>query len=168
MPEFQTPVLFLGAALALNPTLGIAAGCTVHITALALGLSVLLAAVPLAYDAVRWVGGAYLIALGTRALLRPAGLGGGGAVPAAPLGRVFRQGVVTNLLNPKVALFFLAFIPQFVDPARGRPAAQIVALGLLFDTSGTLVNLGVAVLASRVTGGVFVGLGLRLAVAGRH
>jgi threonine/homoserine/homoserine lactone efflux protein len=95
-------------------------------------------------------------------------LGGGAAVPAAPLGRVFRQGVVTNLLNPKVALFFLAFIPQFVDPARGRPAAQIVALGLLFDTSGTLVNLGVAVLASRVTGGVFVGLGLRLAVAGRH
>jgi threonine/homoserine/homoserine lactone efflux protein len=208
MPEFQTLVLFLGAALALNLTpgpdmlyvaargggegrtsgivsaLGIAAGCTVHITALALGLSVLLAAVPLAYDAVRWVGGAYLIALGTRALLRPAGLGGG-AVPAAPLGRVFRQGVVTNLLNPKVALFFLAFIPQFVDPARGRPAAQIVALGLLFNTSGTLVNLGVAVLASRatgwlrrrdrearllqrVTGGVFVGLGLRLAVAGRH
>jgi threonine/homoserine/homoserine lactone efflux protein len=209
MPEFQTLVLFLGAALALNLTpgpdmlyvaargsgegrisgivsaLGIAAGCTVHIAALALGLSALLAAVPLAYDLVRWAGGAYLIALGTRALLQPAGLRGGGTVALAPLGRVFRQGVITNVLNPKVALFFLAFIPQFVDPARSSPAGQIVVLGLLFNTSGTLVNLGVAVLASRatgwlrrrdrearllqrVTGGVFIALGLRLAAAGRR
>jgi len=209
VPEFQTLVLFLAAALALTLTpgpdmlyvaargsgegrtsgivsaLGIAAGCMVHITALALGLSALLAAVPLAYEVVRWGGAAYLIALGTRALLRPAGLGAGGAVPVAPLGRVFRQGMITNVLNPKVALFFLAFIPQFVNPAQGSPAVQIVSLGVLFNTSGTLVNLAVAVLASRATGwlrrrdrearllqrvagGVFVALGIRLAVAGRR
>ena len=102
-----------------------------------------------------------------------------------PLRTIFAQGFLTNALNPKVALFFLAFLPQFVDPARGSPAGQIVALGMLFNTSGTLVNLGVAVLASRatgwlrrrdaqtrmlqrVTGAVFVGLGLRLAAMGRR
>ena len=103
---------------------------------------------------------------------------------------IFRQGVVTNVLNPKVALFFLAFLPQFVDPARGHAALQVIALGLLFDTTGTLVNLGVAVASSRaterlrtksvavldirspllerVTGGIFIALGLRLAYMARR
>ena len=98
---------------------------------------------------------------------------------------MFTQGVVTNVLNPKVALFFLAFLPQFVDPARGNPVTQIVFLGLVFDLTGTLVNLGVAVGASRaasrlrqasrageilqkLTGALFVGLGLRLAFAGNR
>src|SRR5215217_5961460 len=117
--------------------LGIGAGTLVHVAALALGLSALLTAVPLAYDVVRWAGAAYLTWLGVRAI-RDARRGTTAReVPPAPLSVVFRQGVVTNVLNPKVALFFLAFLPQFVDPARGNPALQVVALGLLFDTTGT-------------------------------
>ena len=92
---------------------------------------------------------------------------------------------MTNVLNPKVALFFLAFLPQFVDPARGSAALQVLALGLLFNTTGTLVNLAVALGASgaasrlrrsgraarvleRATGVLFIGLGVRLALAGRR
>jgi threonine/homoserine/homoserine lactone efflux protein len=184
--------------------LGIGAGTLVHITALALGLSALLAAVPLAYDAVRYAGAAYLVYHGARALL--ARRGEGASVADAPssgaprateppppgrLAALFRQGVVTNVLNPKVALFFLAFLPQFVDPARGSAVAQTVFLGLLFDCSGTIVNVAVAIFASgarrrwlgaagggggggggrvlqRVTGAIFVALGVRLALAGRR
>jgi threonine/homoserine/homoserine lactone efflux protein len=203
MPDFHSLLLFVTAGLALNLTpgpdmlyvaarstgegrragivsaLGIGAGTLVHIAALALGLSALLTAVPAAYDAVRYVGAAYLLWLGARALLRP-GSTAATTVAPAPLGVVFRQGVVTNVLNPKVALFFLAFLPQFVDPARGDPVAQTIALGLLFDVQGTVVNVLVALAASRlarrlrseragralrrVTGGVFVLLGVRLAV----
>lgn len=93
--------------------------------------------------------------------------------------------MITNVLNPKVALFFLAFLPQFVDPARGSAAAQIVVLGLIFDTSGTIVNTVVALGASRAaermrgdsrvggilrkfTGVIFIGLGIRIAFATRH
>jgi threonine/homoserine/homoserine lactone efflux protein len=165
--------------------LGIGAGTFVHIAALALGLSALLAAVPPLYDAVRLAGAAYLAWLGIRALLRPAPTDAEDEPPPpASLGAIFRQGVVTNVLNPKVALFFLAFLPQFVDPARGSAAAQIVALGLLFDTSGTIVNVLVALAASRaggalrrgraarvlhrVTGGVFLLLGARLALETRR
>jgi len=205
MPDIHSLALFMAAGLALNLTpgpdmlyvaargaaegrgagvasaLGIAAGTLVHIALVALGLATVLAAVPIAYTAVRLAGAAYLIYLGMRALVRPTGL----ADPAlAPASRwlVFRQGVVTNVLNPKVALFFLAFLPQFVDPTRGSVAAQVLALGLLFNASGTLVNLGVALGASRVatrlrasgragllleraTGVLFVALGVRLVLA---
>jgi threonine/homoserine/homoserine lactone efflux protein len=208
MPDASTLLLFMTAALALNVTpgpdmlyvatrsssegrtagvvsaLGIAAGTLVHIAALALGLSALLAAVPMAYDVVRYAGAAYLLYLGGRALLRPAAVGGSGELRPASLAAVFRQGMVTNVLNPKVALFFLAFLPQFVDPARGSTVLQIVLLGLLFNTSGTVVNVLVALGASRAgawlrrgrggqalqraTGVMFVALGLRLALAGRR
>ncbi|MBV9879656.1 MAG: LysE family translocator [Gemmatirosa sp.] len=207
MFELRTLLLFLAAGLALNVTpgpdmlyvaarstgegrragivsaLGIGAGTLVHIAALALGLSALLRTVPAAYDAVRYAGAAYLVWLGLRALLRRGARRDAAAVPPASLGRIFRQGVVTNVLNPKVALFFLAFLPQFVDPSRGSAVAQTVALGLLFDTTGTIVNVLVALAASRaaaflkrgragdvlerVTGGVFVLLGMRLAFARR-
>lgn len=208
MPPLHSLLLFLAAGLALNVTpgpdmlyvaarsasegrpagvasaFGIAAGTLVHIALVAGGLAALLAAVPVAYTAVRLAGAAYLVYLGLRALLRPAGLTERALAPASRWA-VFRQGVVTNVLNPKVALFFLAFLPQFVDPARGSPALQVLALGLLFNTSGTLVNLAVALGASgasarlrrsdraarvmeRATGALFVGLGVRLAVAGRR
>lgn len=208
MPDLHSLLLFLAAGLALNFTpgpdmlyvaargasegraagivsaLGIGAGTLVHITLVALGLAALLAAVPVAYLVVRIGGAIYLIYLGVRALRSQTALALQHIEPA-PLPTVFRQGVITNVLNPKVALFFLAFLPQFVDPSRGNPALQVVALGLLFDTTGTLVNLGVALGSSRaaaslrgsgrtaavlhkVTGILFIGLGLRLAFASRR
>ena len=208
MPDLHSLLLFLAAGLALNFTpgpdmlyvaarsasegrgagivsaLGIGAGTLVHIALVAGGLAALLAAVPVAYTVVRLCGAAYLVWLGIRAFRKPSGVAERTLEPATPW-VVFRQGVVTNVLNPKVALFFLAFLPQFVDPARGSAALQVLALGLLFDTTGTLVNLGVALGASgaaarlrqsgraarvleRVTGVLFIGLGVRLAVAGRR
>ena len=162
--------------------LGIGAGTLVHVAALTLGLAALLAAVPLAYDALRIAGAVYLVAIGTQLLLRPRRAAAAAALPPSPLGTVFAQAVLTNVLNPKVALFFLAFLPQFVDPSAGPAAAQIVVLGLLFDVQGTVVNVAVALLASgttrrlranagavsllqRLTGAIFVALGARLAVA---
>ena len=167
--------------------LGIAVGSLVHMTAVAVGLSQLLLAVPLAYDVVRWAGAAYLIWLGVRALSGRGAAAEGPRVERATRAAVFRQGVITNVLNPKVALFFLAFLPQFVDARRGSVAAQLVVLGLLFNLSGTTVNVLVALLASRaaawsrgrddrgpgvwslrrLSGAVFVGLGIRLAFLGR-
>ena len=208
MPDTHSLLLFLAAGLALNFTpgpdmlyvaargasegtaagivsaLGIGAGTLVHITLVSLGLAALLAAVPLAYAVVRIGGAAYLIYLGVRALRSKSSLTLQHVEPA-PLRTIFRQGVITNVLNPKVALFFLAFLPQFVDPSRGNPALQVVALGLLFDTTGTIVNLGVALGSSRaaaslrrntragdvlqkITGALFIGLGVRLAIAGRR
>jgi threonine/homoserine/homoserine lactone efflux protein len=205
MPAPATLALFMAAALALNLTpgpdmlyvtarsvsdgrragivaaFGIGAGTLVHITALALGLAALLAAVPLAYDALRIAGALYLMVVGVQLLLRPRGASAAAALPPASLATIFAQAVLTNVLNPKVALFFLAFLPQFVDPAAGPAVAQIVVLGLLFDVQGTLVNIAVALLASgttrrlranaggvsllrRLTGAIFVALGARLAV----
>lgn len=208
LPDTNTLLLFMAAALALNVTpgpdmlyvvarsvgegraagiisaLGIAAGSLVHTLAVALGLAGLLRAVPLAFEIVKWVGAAYLIWLGIRTL-RTRGSVGQMTVTSASMRTVFAQGMLTNLLNPKVALFFLAFLPQFVDPERGPVALQIISLGLLFNTSGTLVNILVAILASgagawsrrqfgesvllrRVTGVLFIGLGVRLALLERR
>ena len=204
MFDAQTLVLFLTATLALNLTpgpdmlyviarsaaegrkagivsaLGIAAGTIVHTAAVALGIVSLLATVPLAFQIVKYAGAAYLIYLGVRTL-RSGSAMTAPVIERARLGAIFRQGVITNVLNPKVALFFLAFLPQFVDPAQGPVAVQIILLGLLFNISGTLVNIVVALLASRagqwsrsrlgtpramrwLTGGIFLGLGARLAL----
>jgi threonine/homoserine/homoserine lactone efflux protein len=207
MPGLHSLLLFLAAGLALNLTpgpdmlyvaargagegraagiasaLGIGVGTLVHIALVAAGLAALLAAVPVAYLALRLGGAAYLVYLGVRALRASPHADQAATLAPAPLAVIFRQGVVTNVLNPKVALFFLAFLPQFVDPSRGAPALQVVALGLLFDVSGTLVNLAVALGSSRVaarlrsgesgrviqrvTGGVFIALGARLAYGAR-
>jgi threonine/homoserine/homoserine lactone efflux protein len=209
MPTPSNLLLFLGATLALNFTpgpdmlyvfargasegrragiasvLGIAGGTVFHTMAVVLGLSSLLFAVPFAYDVVRLGGAAYLVYLGLRSLLRPSVPTADTAIEPASLWTVFRQGVVTNVLNPKVALFFLAFLPQFVDPSRGGVPAQLLLLGVIFNVSGTLVNLTVALLASRagswgrsrmgggarvqrLSGAVFLGLGVRLAVQQRQ
>src|SRR5438094_9019007 len=104
---------------------GIGTGTLVHIAALALGLAALLAAVPLAYDALRIAGAVYLVVIGTQLLLRPRAASTAVALPPSPLGTVFGQAVLTNVLNPKVALFFLAFLPQFVDAAAGPAVAHI-------------------------------------------
>jgi threonine/homoserine/homoserine lactone efflux protein len=174
-----------GRAAGVVSALGISVGLLFHVAALALGLAALLAAVPIAYDIIRIVGAVYLLILGLGLLLRPQRGSDVASLPRARLRIIFAQGVVTNVLNPKVALFFLAFLPQFVDLTAGPPVPQIVFLGLLFNVQGTLVNLAVALLASRttiwlrssehrisllrrLTGAVFVGLGARLAISGNR
>ncbi len=202
MPTLPSLALFLAAGLALNITpgpdmlyvaargasegrsagiasaLGIGAGTLVHIALVAGGLAAVLAAVPVVYLVIRLGGAAYLVYLGVRAFFAPPAASATALAPAS-LATIFRQGVITNVLNPKVALFFLAFLPQFVDPTRGNPVVQVIVLGLLFNLSGTLVNLAVAVgssraaarlrtpgrLLQRVTGTIFIGLGVRLAVS---
>ncbi|BDG09834.1 LysE family translocator [Anaeromyxobacter paludicola] len=167
---------------------GVGAGCAVHTFAAATGLSALLVSSATAFTAVKWAGAAYLVYLGGKALLAPAALAAtpapGARAEAGPAERVFRRAVVTNVLNPKVAIFFLAFVPQFVDPARGRIWLQFLVLGLSFCVTGTLVNAVVGVAAGkvrrtmdarprvaraldRITGAVFLGLGLRLVFAPR-
>ena len=171
-----------GRAAGVLSAFGIAAGTLVHIAALALGLAALLAAVPLAYDVVRIAGAIYLLAIGIQLIVRPRPASEVAVLPRSRLRVIFMQAVITNVLNPKVALFFLAFLPQFVDAQAGPPVPQILLLGLLFNVQGTLVNVAVALLASRgtswlraserraaalqrMTGALFVALGARLAVA---
>ena len=160
---------------------GIAIGTVCHTLAAALGLSAILATSPLAFSIVKLLGAAYLVFLGLRLILtRPVGEGvAARAAPATPRA-VLRQGVLTNLLNPKVALFFLAFLPQFVDPASGSRILAFIVLGAIFITTGFLWCLVLAAAAARlqafflrnpnfksvidrVVGGLFVALGARLA-----
>ena len=173
-----------GRAVGVASALGIAAGSVVHTMAAALGLSVLLATSPLAFDVVRWAGAAYLVFLGVRMLLAKAsaisetGARGRGAAAA------FRQGMITNVLNPKVALFFLAFLPQFIAPAAAHAKLGFVVLGLSFVATGLCWCLVLALAGAaigtwlrtrprfgawldRICGAVFVGLGVRLALLQR-
>ncbi len=134
--------------------LGIGAGTLVHMFVTAVGLSAILLSSPIAYELIRYVGAAYLAYLGIRMLLAKASNEADEKKSASTnndlnLRRVFRQGATTNILNPKVALFFLAFLPQFVDQSKGSVPVQIILFGLLFDTSGTSVNIIVAALAGR-------------------
>ena len=200
MPDPSRLALFVGAALLLlvvpGPSVlyvvtqsvshgrragiasvaGITTGTLVHIVAATVGLSALLVSSAIAFDVVKYRGAAYLIVVGIRRLVgwerEPEPWSG----PPRNLGRLYRQGIVDNTLNPKTALFFLAFLPQFVDPARGAAWAQILALGLLFAALGFLSDgtwalvagtLGERLRHSRrfpsvqryVSGSVFVGLG---------
>lgn len=166
--------------------LGISVGSVFHTCAAALGLSAFLATSAWAFTAVKLAGAAYLIFLGVRALLErthdlslPAHFKRKGAAAA------FRQGILTNILNPKVALFFLAFLPQFIDSAAPSKTLAFLILGLTFVTTGTawcLIlawfssafsarlrgNATVAALLNRAVGSLFIFLGLRLAVAARR
>lgn len=181
---------------------GIGLGNAVHAAATSLGLAALLASSPLAFTAVRWAGGAYLVVLGVRRLLRREGAEGlagqagqagpvsggegrtaeAGPVPAPARG-VLRQAFMVALLNPKTALFFLAFLPQFADPRAGSLPAQLLLLGAIFIAVAVATDSIYAVAADGlgrflrrhpgfaagerwVTGGIFVGLGLLAALAG--
>lgn len=132
--------------------LGIGAGLIIHTFAAALGLSAILAASATAFGIVKWVGAAYLVYLGVLLFLsRPAHHQQTPVLPAATLRTVFFQGLLTNVLNPKVALFFLAFLPQFIEPATPDKTAAFLFLGLIFNVNGTLWNLFVAWSAARVS-----------------
>ena len=131
--------------------LGIGAGLFVHTFAAAIGLSALLAASATAFTVVKWMGAAYLVYVGVSLLLtRPIIQQPAPTVHAATLRTVFLQGFLTNVLNPKVALFFLAFLPQFVDPGVSKKAVAFLFLGSVFIFNGTLWNLFVAWSAARV------------------
>jgi threonine/homoserine/homoserine lactone efflux protein len=168
--------------------LGIGAGTLVHICAAALGLSAILAASASAFTAVKIIGAAYLLYVGI-SLIRSAG--GPQSSPGAAVGRraslriIFAQGFLTNVLNPKVALFFLAFLPQFVAADASSKPLAFLFLGAIFDFNGTLWNLFVAWSAARLSmrlgpsaafkrwfnrcvGSVFVFIGIRLALANEH
>ena len=209
MPTIETIILFMAAALALNVTpgpsilyvmsrsvgqgrtaglvsaLGLGTGSLIHAGAAALGLSVILAYSPLAYTVVKYLGAGYLVYLGVRILLVRDRQLRTAVLAHVSLTRVFWQGVVTELLNPKIVLFFMSFLPQFVDPARGSVAGQTLFLGLLFHVTGVPINMLVAVVGGAIAswlsqnpvfarvrnglaGAVLIGLGVRLALSERR
>jgi len=213
MPELHSLLLFIAAGLLLNLTpgpdvlyivtralrsgsragivagLGITAGCFVHITAAAVGVSALMAASTTLFAVLKWMGAAYLLWVGVRMLLSrpsknepaPATAGTDPAGPAS-MKSVFLGGFWTNVLNPKVALFFLAFVPQFIAPEAANKPLVFFLLGALFNFNGIFVNLAWAMLAGwtarrvgavqrgmhwleRGAGALFVGFGIKLALS---
>lgn len=173
-----------GRPAALVSAAGVCSGVLVHTAFAAVGLSAILARSAVAFSVVKYAGAAYLVYLGVRTILDKEGFAAPGRAERARLSVVFRQGVLSNVLNPKVALFFLAFLPQFVDPRAGSAGLQMLAFGVAFYLMGLAVMAVVALcsgalgewLRSRrsfagalrwLTGGVLVGLGLRLAVPER-
>jgi len=200
----ETLLVFVPAALALNLTpgndmlfclgqgmrsgpragiaasFGIAAGVLIHTIAAAAGLAALLATHPGAFEIIRWAGVAYLVWLAVQAFLGPSPLLAPATGRRSTALRAFREAVVVSLLNPKIAVFVLAFLPQFVDPARGSTFAQFLILGAILNTGGTIINIAVGAfagsiggwLATRakaarafqmVTGAIFLGLAARIA-----
>ena len=179
-----------GARAGMVAALGITAGCFVHIFAAAVGVSALMAASATAFALLKWAGAAYLVYVGLR-LLRPgpAGVVNLDAAPAdaaqpqdaSAYRAIFLRGFWTNALNPKVALFFLAFVPQFITPQMDNKPLAFLLLGLLFNFNGLWVNVGWAAAAAflarrsglvqrslrwldRAAGALFVGFGIRLAL----
>ncbi len=170
-----------GAGAAIGAAAGITAGCFVHIGLAAAGLGAVLATQPVLFDVIRWIGVAYLLWLALAAL-RSGGVTPDRRRPLSPLG-AFRDGFLVNLTNPKVILFVLAFLPQFVDPGRGQPVLQFLMLGAILGLGGMIVNSAVGLTAGRfgsrlasaraarilgiATAGIFSLLALRLAVMTR-
>ena len=171
-----------GVRAGVASALGITVGSFVHTAMAAVGLSAILATSASAFNAVKWIGAAYLVYLGIRMLTTRSTVDGRAVGGSASALVAFRDGVLTNVLNPKVALFFLALMPQFIDPGSRAKVLAFIALGLTFITTGTIWCLILAISAgklraffirhprgmdvvSRTAGGVFVALGLRLAVS---
>lgn len=171
--------------------LGIGAGTCVHVLAAALGLSALLAASSWAFTLIKWVGAAYLVYIGLGLLLARRRGGDSASAPApqepaTPLSQrqIFAQGFLTNVLNPKVALFFLAFVPQFIAPDAPHKALAFIVLGAIFNFNGMLwchllavstalasrrLRVGAALLPwlNRAIGALFLSFGLKLALSER-
>jgi threonine/homoserine/homoserine lactone efflux protein len=141
-----------GRLAGLVSVLGIETANIAHVVLAALGLSAVLMTSALAFDVVKYLGAAYLIYLGIRKLLAHDEDAADEAVRPDSLRRIYSQGVVVNLLNPKVALFFFAFLPQFVDTARGGVTGQILLLGLMFVSMGIVTDGTYALLSSSIAG----------------
>lgn len=187
----QDTLYILGSSIAhgrragVASALGICAGCIVHTLAAALGLSAILATSATAFTVVKLAGAAYLIYLGVAALsARAAPIAADQSGTELSAASAFRRGVLTNVLNPKVALFFLALLPQFIDSDSPAKVTAFVALGATFIATGTVWCVTLALAASRVraffvrkpqaftwvsraSGGLFVLLGVRLALSER-
>ena len=178
-----TQSIHQGRRAGVASVLGIEAGALVHVLAAAVGLSALLASSAVAFSVVKYAGAAYLIGLGIWTLLREGGEEADAPKSDVRLRGVFARGVLVNALNPKVALFFLAFLPQFVDPAAAHPALQVAFLGLVFVAIALVLDLAWALAAGTaggvlrrsarflrakryVSGSVYVGLGVATAFAG--
>lgn len=167
---------------------GISAGCLVHVLVAALGVGMLLAASATAFTVLKWAGAAYLLWSGLRLLRTPAGQSplhtdAGGVGETGSLWRVFAGGFLTNVLNPKVVIFFLAFVPQFIAPQVENKSLAFAVLGLLFTLNALPVNAACVLLAGwarrsaavargmhwldRLAGVLFIGFGLRLAMTAR-
>ena len=162
--------------------LGIGAGCFVHMLAAVAGLSALVAQSAIAFEILKYAGAAYLIFLGIKTFSSKTSPLKLESVKSSSYNKLFWQGLITNVLNPKVALFFLAFLPQFVSVHENNVHWQILFLGTWFNISGTVVNILVAVLfgkisgvltrspgflqwQQRVTGFVLIGLGIKVALS---
>lgn len=177
-----------GVRAGLVAALGIVSGCFVHVFAAALGVSALLATSATAFTVLKWVGAAYLMWMGVKLLFAQGG--GSSIMPAdeakaavpTDLRRIYLRGFLTNVLNPKVALFFLAFVPQFIAPGTADKVTAFLLLGLLFNLNSLPINFGYAWLAGwasrrvgtvrramhwldRAAGAMFIGFGLRLAMS---
>ncbi|WP_404440468.1 LysE family translocator [Stutzerimonas chloritidismutans] len=165
---------------------GVCSGALVHVAAAALGISAILATSALAFAVVKYVGAAYLLYLGIQAL-RSAGAGmqlNLNAAPRTSAWQAYRQGILVDILNPKAAIFFMAFLPQFVRPDQGAVAVQLLVLGVLVVMVAIVVECALVLLAARassalrenrrlsqwldrVLGSVLIGLGIRLGLAER-
>ncbi len=171
---------------------GITAGCFVHVAAATVGLSALITACSTAFTVLKWVGAAYLVYVGWQMLSSKANPNAMDSVAAPAIfqrasgqidyTKIFRQGFLTNVLNPKVALFFLAFLPQFVSSTSTHPSLAFLCLGVLFNLNAIPVNLGYVTLAAwvsqrttalqrgmhwleRAAGALFIGFGIKLALS---
>ncbi len=174
-----------GRGAGIASAFGIFGGSAAHTLLAAVGIAALLAASAVGFEILKWVGAAYLLYLAVKLFVTKVGPDDLTAAKPASLWRIWAEGVVVNVLNPKVALFILAFLPQFTEPAKGLVWAQILFLGTLFNISGTIVNCIVAVIAgslaerlrrqprlkvwmNRVTATVLGALAIRLALSERR
>ena len=156
-----------GRAAGLVSVLGLETGALIHVGAAAAGVSALVASSPGAFAALRYGGAAYLLWLAARTLLRARGSSPGPGAPASRL-QLFRDGVMVDLLNPKTALFFLAFLPGFVRVDAGPVAVQVLLLGLVFVALAVLTDGAYALVTARLRGGLRGGRRVALASAGAY
>ena len=174
-----------GSRAGLVSVLGLSAGALVHVAAAAAGISTILLASATAFGLVKAAGAAYLIYLGIRTLLARGAVASTEVCTPRSAGRLFADGALVSVLNPKIALFFLAFLPQFVDPGRGPVAQQILLLGLLYVALALVTDSTYALLAGSlrhrlrdralqgplpryISGSVYLGLGVGTALTGRR
>jgi len=174
-----------GPRAGLVSVLGLSAGALVHVAAAAAGISTILLASATAFGLVKAAGAAYLIYLGIRTLLARGAVASTEVCTPRSSHRLFADGVLVSVLNPKIALFFLAFLPQFVDPARGPVPQQILLLGLLYVALALVTDSAYALLAGSlrhrlrdralrgplpryISGSVYLGLGVGTALTGRR